>query len=160
VASDVDGEAGVSGSVAFTAFQGSDPIEGVFDDVEVTLSIDKQTPESSSLTATVVTGSVATSDAQMQSTMVSSAWFASKEFPRGTFESSAFSKLDDTTYAVTGDLTIKGTTQTIEFELLLEDSVGRGEFTINRSDYDIGDSGQNDFAAPEVEIRFEVQDGA
>ena len=57
-------------------------------------------------------------------------------------------------------MTIKGTTREVEFVLLLEAGVGRGEFSIDRVDYGVGDQGQDEFVNPIVVIQFSVQNRA
>lgn len=145
-------------TVGFTAVQSGSPVIGEFTDVEVELFIDKQALESSSLSATVMTGSVKSSDTQLEATMVTRNWFASKEFPQATFKSSGFVQNNESNYLVTGELTIRGISHTVEFELLLEEGVGRGEFNIDRSDFSIGDGGQDHFVDKEVAVWFTVHD--
>ncbi len=148
-------QAGAS-TAGFTAVQSGAPLDGEFGDVRLALSLDKEKVTSASLTAVVMTGSVKTDDAQLDATMVTSDWFASEEFPEATFNSTGFVQTGDSSYTVTGDLTIRGNTNTVMFELVLEQGVGRGEFTINRSDYGVGDAGQDEFVDPDVVIRFTV----
>ena len=89
--------------------------------------------------------------------MVTADWFASDEYPEATFVSSNFEPVDSSSYTVTGELTIRGITRTVEFLLLLEAGIGRGEFSINRVDFGVGDEGQDEFVNPVVVIQFSVQ---
>lgn len=145
-------------TAGFAAVQTGEPLIGEFGEVQATLKLDKQAPEASSLIAVVMTGSVKSNDAQLDATMVTADWFASEEFPESTFQSTGFEQTSESAYMVTGDLTLKGNTRSVQFELLLEDGVGGGEFTINRSDFGVGDDGQDDFVDDEVVIRFSVPD--
>lgn len=157
---DPSGGSDVPSTVGFTATQSGDLLAGEFTDVKVELSLDEQAIESSTLSATVMTGSVFSNDAQLDATMVTSDWFASEEFPQATFQSSSFEKTGDTIYTVTGELSIRGNTHTVEFDLVLEDAVGHGEFIINRTDYGIGDGGQDEFVDQEVLLRFKVRNSS
>ena len=156
----VSGTASVPAQVGFTAIQSSAPLIGKFTEVSVDLFIDEANPERSTLSATVATASVSSGDSQLDGTMVTSGWFASDEFPEATFLSSTFEQIDNSSYRVTGDMTIKGTTREVEFVLLLEAGVGRGEFSIDRVDYGVGDQGQDEFVNPIVVIQFSVQNRA
>ena len=70
-----------------------------------------------------------------------------QEYPQITFSSTGVRQLDDTTFEVTGDLTIKGVTNPITipftFEGVAKDPFGNlrtgfeGSVTINRKDYGI-----------------------
>ncbi len=148
----------VAATVGFTAVQSGNLVVGEFTDVEVELSIDKQAPESSSLSATVMTGSVNSNDTQLDSTMVTRNWFGSKEFPHATFQSTGFEQTGDSNYLVTGELTIRDISNVVEFDLWLEEGIGSAEFPINRRDFGIGDGGQDEFVEAEVMVRFTVRD--
>ncbi len=143
-------------SVGFTAMQSGSPLEADFTEATVELMIDQQAPDTSTLTAVVMTASVKSDDAQLDATMVTADWFASSEFPQATFNSTGFSRVSDNQYQVTGELTIRQNTQVISFDLMLEGGVGSGEFVINRGDFEVGDGGQDEFVDPEVVIRFAV----
>ena len=147
----------VPATVGFTAIQSSSPLIGMFSEVTVDLFIHDTDPGLSSLTATVATATVSTGDSQIDGTMVTADWFASDEYPEATFVSSNFEPVDSSSYTVTGELTIRGITRTVEFLLLLEAGIGRGEFSINRVDFGVGDEGQDEFVNPVVVIQFSVQ---
>ena len=151
------GAAGIVAAVGFTAIQSGQPLVGTFNEVTVDLFINDAEPELSELSATVATATVSTGDSQMDGTIVTADWFAADEFPEAAFMSSNFEKNDNNSYTVTGDMTIRGTTRPVEFVLSLEAGVGRGEFTINRRDFGIGDAGQDEFVDSEVMIEFAVQ---
>lgn len=150
-------EALMTPTVGFTALQLGEPVTGTFGEVEVNLQIDHADLSSSILTATVVTGTVTSGDAQLDATMVTADWFASDEFPTAEFVSTNFAKADSNSYAVRGEITIRSVTKPVEFVMSLESEIGSGEFRINRSDFGVGDAGQDEFVDPEVVIRFEVQ---
>ena len=144
-------------SVSFIATQLGEPINGTFSDVEVSLSLDELQLDTAVLTATVATASVNSGDSQIDDTLVTSNWFASDDHPQASFEATNFEKSDDGSFDVIGDLTIKGITQSISFQMVLEAGVGSGQFEIQRSDYEIGDAGQDEFADQIVKIGFSVR---
>jgi len=150
VASDV-----VESSVEFTAVQSGSPLAGKFTDVSVSLSVDAKNPDAATLTAQLDTASVTTGDSQTDSTIVSKDWLDSEQFPQATFDSVLIEVADELSYQVSGLLGIRGVVKPIQFVLKLQDNVGSGEFTLDRSEYGIGDG--DDFIEQEIIIRFQVQ---
>ncbi len=146
----------VDSSVGFTALQLGEPVVGRFDEVTVTLSLNVEQADAAMLTATVLTDSVTTGDSQLDGTVVTADWFASKEYPQATFTSSDFEPVSSSSFLVKGEMTIKGVSRQVEFEMTLDDGIGRGEFEINRDDFGVGE-GQDEFVDKQVVIRFEVQ---
>ncbi len=146
--------------VGFTAMQLGDPVIGEFQQADVQLYLYVDRLDESTLTATVTTKSVKSSDSQIDATVVTSDWFASDEYPEATFSSTGFTKVQELTYLVAGDLMIKGVVKSIEFEVSLNNDIAEGEFEINRSDFGVGDQGQDEFVAKEVTIRFGVENSA
>ena len=147
----------VPSTVGFVATQLGEPVVGNFAEIDVSLSLDTTELNDATLTASVATASVDTGDSQIDGTMVTQDWFASEEFPVATFVSEQFIVLDGSSYIVTGELAIRDVVMPVEFELTLQDNnVGSGEFVINRSDYGIGDAGQDEFVEQKVVISFKV----
>ena len=147
-------------AVEFQVLQNGSPLDGQFSSSEIALSVDVNNPSEASLVATVLTASVSTGDSQLDATVVTTDWFASDDHPEATFASSSFESGGANSFVVRGVLTIKGIAKDIEFDLTLEDTVddqvGRGQFVINRSDFGVGDDGQDEFVDTDVTIRFEV----
>jgi len=153
--SDTDAAAvSVAATVGFTAIQSGRPLTGSFSEVSVDLFIDEAKPELSMLSATVATATVSTGDSQIDDTVVTADWFASEEYPTASFQSSNFQQINSNSYKVTGEITIRGNARSLELILSLEKGVGRGEFSIDRSDFGVGDAGQDEFIEPQVMIQF------
>lgn len=146
----------VAATAGFTAMQLGTPVNGQFGNVQIDLTINEDQPELSSLSASVFTGDVSTGDSQMDATIVTADWFAADEYPQATFKSDTFIHLSPGNYQVTGDLTIKDNTRSVDFELSVEEGIGRGAFEINRSEFGVGDAGQDEFVDQQVVVRFEV----
>lgn len=147
----------VSDSVGFTATQMGEPVEGQFESVSIELIINDD-PASSMLNATVETASVNTGDGQIDSTVTTADWFASEQYPLAEFRSTEIARIPDASdYSVTGDLTIRGNTQSIKFLMVTAGDTASGEFPINRTDFGIGSGGQDEFIDSEVVIRFATQ---
>jgi polyisoprenoid-binding protein YceI len=106
-----------------------------------------ENPADSKLEVTIQARSIDTSNADRDGHLRGNDFFSMDEFPLITFASTSFSKVDDETFAVTGDLTIKGVTKSIIFNLDFTgeavDLYGNpragfeGKATINRSDWGV-----------------------
>jgi polyisoprenoid-binding protein YceI len=88
-------------------------VRGAFKEFEGTARIDSANPSASSVRLTINTASIDTGNADRDGHLVSPDFFDAKSNPEITFVSTKVDKVDDETWAITGDLTISGTTQSI-----------------------------------------------
>lgn len=122
-------------------------VRGVFKEFDGILHIDADTPTNSSARITMVAKSIDTGVAQRDEHLRSNDFFAMETYPELTFASTSIEAADDTTFRVTGDLTIKGTTKSITFDLDFTGAVTdpwgniriglEGKTTVNRKDWDL-----------------------
>ena len=122
-------------------------VRGQFNEFTGTGFFDAETPANSNLQVTIQAKSINTNNADRDTHLRSNDFFAMDEFPLITFVSTAFSKADGETYSVTGDLTIKGISKSITFNLdytgTAVDPWGNtrvgfeGKVTVNRKDWGI-----------------------
>jgi polyisoprenoid-binding protein YceI len=122
-------------------------VRGAFNEFEGTGTLDGTNPANSRVQVTIDTASIDTRNAQRDEHLRGNDFLAMKEYPRITFSSTGVRQLDDTTFEVTGDLTIKGVTNSVTvpftFEGAAKDPFGNlrigfeGSVTINRKDYGI-----------------------
>ncbi len=137
-----------SAKVTYTASMVGNDLEGRFSDATVAFEFNPQSPESGSLSASVRTASFNTGDAQVDSSLPLGDWFDVENHPEATFKSTSLAQDDTGAIAVTGDLTIRDTTQTYDFTMLPTDDNGvttlSGGFTINRLDFELGKVDQPD----------------
>ncbi len=132
-----------------------------FPESTVTASIDPSDLPSSSLSATVETASVTSTNLQVQGPLPDADWFDSATHPQATFISDDITGAADGSYLVTGTLSIKGIDQKKTFTLSIQDTDGNkkasGEFTIDRSAYQLGLESQpnDDYVSNDVVIAFE-----
>ena len=120
-------------------------VRGAFNDFEGTVHIDAQDPSKSRAEVLIQAASIDTRNADRDAHLKSNDFFAMDEFPTIAFESTAAEQVDDETYRVTGDLTIRGVTKpvSVDFELsgVAEDPWGNtrvgfeGRTTVNRKDF-------------------------
>jgi polyisoprenoid-binding protein YceI len=122
-------------------------VRGAFNEFEGTATLDGANPASSTAQVTISTASIDTRNAQRDGHLRSNDFLAMDEYPQITFVSTAARQVDDSTFELTGDLTIKGVTNPItipfSFEGAAKDPFGNlrvgfeGAVTINRKDYGI-----------------------
>ncbi|WP_340538932.1 YceI family protein [Nocardioides sp. GXZ039] len=119
-------------------------VRGQFLEYEGTAHIDAENPSASNVQVSITASSVATGSADRDAHLRTNDFFGAEENPQITFASTNVER-DGSTWNVTGDLTIKGTSHpvTIPFEEVgsAQDPFGNtrvgfeGEVTVKRSDW-------------------------
>jgi polyisoprenoid-binding protein YceI len=122
-------------------------VRGSFNEFEGTAIIDGENPARSSARVTIQAASIDTRNADRDAHLRSNDFVAMQEFPLITFVSTGVTPVDETTYELSGDLTIKDVTRPITipftFEGAAQDPFGNrrigfdGSVTINRKDFGI-----------------------
>jgi polyisoprenoid-binding protein YceI len=122
-------------------------VRGAFNEFEGTATLDGANPAGSTAQVTISAASIDTRNAQRDGHLRSNDFLAMDEYPQITFVSTGARQVDDSTFELTGDLTIKGMTNPItipfSFEGAAKDPFGNlrvgfeGAVTINRKDYGI-----------------------
>ena len=151
--------------VSFMADVTGDQTPGTFSDTTVTASIDTQSPANSTIIAVVNTASLSSNNSQVEGSLPDAEWFDVQGHPQARFESTDISENTDGSLQVSGNLTIKTTTASVSFPMNLTDEEGiqvaRGEFSIDRRQYDIGLESQetDEYVGFEVIVRFRFDIG-
>ena len=122
-------------------------VRGSFNEFEGTAVIDGANPANSSVRVTIDASSIDTRNAQRDEHLRTNDFLALEQYPQITFASTDIRQVDETTFEVSGDLTIKDVTNRItvpfEFEGASQDPFGNqrigfdGSVTISRKDYGI-----------------------
>ena len=122
-------------------------VRGAFNEFSGTAELDGANPENSRVQVTIEAASIDTRNSQRDEHLRSNDFLAMQEYPQITFASTGVRQTGETTFEVTGDLTIKSVTQSItipfEFEGAAKDPFGNqrvgfeGAVTINRKDYGV-----------------------
>jgi len=121
----------VHSSVGFTLRHMVSKFTSSFTKVTGTVNYDAAAPEASSVEATVEIGSVSTASERRDTHIKSPDFFDAAKFPNATFKSKSWKKTGESTYAVTGDLTIKDVTKEVVLSTeLLGSGPGMGGATI------------------------------
>jgi polyisoprenoid-binding protein YceI len=97
-------------------------VRGRFDSFDGTLDVDLQNPEASHIEGTIDVASVNTHEEDRDNHLRSADFFDVENYPKMTFKSTRIKRLGEDHYEVFGDLTIKGTTHEIEWDVIHEGS--------------------------------------
>jgi polyisoprenoid-binding protein YceI len=122
-------------------------VRGNFDEFDGRIHVDAENPSQSSAKLTIKAASIDTRNADRDAHLRSNDFFAMDEYPEIVFESTSAEKIDDTTYRVAGDLTIRGVTRPVsvdfEFTGSATDPFGNrrigfeGSVQVNRKDWGV-----------------------
>ena len=122
-------------------------VRGSFNEFEGTGYFDADNPSASNLQLTIQAASIDTRNADRDAHLRSNDFFDMENHPEITFVSTSVEQVDDDTYRVVGDLTIKGVTKpvTVDFEYTgsAVDPFGNhrigleGKTTVNRKDWGV-----------------------
>jgi len=98
-------------------------VKGTFREFEGTAHIDEEHPERSSVRATVDIASIDTKEPQRDAHLKSDDFFNAERFPKMTFVSKRVERVDEDTYNVIGDLTIRDITREVVLKTTFEGRV-------------------------------------
>ena len=122
-------------------------VRGNFDEFDGRIHLDASDPSKSSATLTIKAASIDTRNADRDAHLRSNDFFAMEEHPEIIFQSTEVEPIDDSTFRVTGDLTIRGVTRPVTFDLVYTGSatdpfgnkrVGlEGSLQVNRKDWGV-----------------------
>ncbi|GLX00046.1 YceI family protein [Microtetraspora sp. NBRC 16547] len=141
-------------------------VRGKFDEFEGSAYLDGDDPSKSSARLTIQAKSIQTHNRQRDD-QLRSTFLDTDNHPTITFISAKMEQIDETTFKVTGDLTIRGVTKpvTVDFELTGAENDPRGNFrvgfkgsaTINRNDWGVNWNAATAFlVSPKVTLEFDV----
>ena len=122
-------------------------VRGAFNEFEGIAVLDGDNPANSTTKVTIKAASIDTRNAQRDEHLRGNDFLAMDSYPEITFVSTAVRQTGDTSFELTGDLTIKGVTNSVTIPVTYEgaatDPFGNprvgfeGSVTINRKDYGV-----------------------
>ncbi|HEV7897355.1 MAG TPA: YceI family protein [Planosporangium sp.] len=122
-------------------------VRGSFNEFEGTANVDGADPSRSSVSVTIKAASIDTRNEQRDAHLRSNDFLDLEKYPEITFVSTGVRRLDESTFQLTGDLTIKDVTRPVtidfDYEGAAKDPFGNlrigfeGSVTINRKDYGV-----------------------
>jgi polyisoprenoid-binding protein YceI len=122
-------------------------VYGRFDTFSGTFTFDQNDPSKDAVSVEIKTDSVDTNAPKRDSDIKGPDFLNSAQFPGATFKSTSVKKIDDKTYEVTGDFTLRGVTKplTLNVKAIGSGPGPKGEFrsgwegtaTLKRSDFEV-----------------------
>jgi len=92
-------------------------VRGDFSDIEGTIEGDPKNLEDAKISFRAGIESISTNNEDRDNHLRSADFFDAEKYPNMTFESTEIKKVSDDEYKLTGDLTIKGNTQSTTFDV-------------------------------------------
>lgn len=148
--------------VGFVSKQMNVPVEGRFKKLDGRLAFDPARPAEGSARLEIDLASIDTGLDEANQEAVGKEWFDVARFPRASFESSTVEALGGNRYKISGKLTIKGRSHPVATTATFSQKgplgIFEGSFTLQRSDYGIGEGIWSTFetVANEVKIDFRI----
>ncbi|MEP7278824.1 MAG: YceI family protein [Bacteroidota bacterium] len=144
--------------ISFTVEGPFGTVDGKFSGLQATIQFDEKDPAAGSLSASVDAATISTGIGwRNRDLRKKEEWFNTDKYPRIAFRSKKIEKTGSGFNAI-GELTIKGisTTVTIPFSFTSKENTGlfKGQFSIRRQDFQLGNSGGS--VGNEVKITLEV----
>ncbi|HLW05447.1 MAG TPA: YceI family protein [Azoarcus sp.] len=138
-------------------------LDGYFEQMQATdFSFDPASPEEARAVIEIPLSSIDAGYEEANAELEKEEWLHPTEHPLATFTSSEVKALEDGSYQVTGDLSIKGYTKTVTapFTFREEGDTGifEGQFTFQRADFGVGEGQWKDFSivANDIQLRFHI----
>ena len=137
-------------------------MDGHFKKFAAQLSFDPAKATTAKVALDVDLASIDTGSTEGDDEVAGKQWFNTKAFPTAHFASSGVKALSANHYEVTGQLSIKGRTQTVSAptSVTVNGNVATfdGSFVIKRADFAIGEGVWADFGtvANEIQIKFHI----
>jgi polyisoprenoid-binding protein YceI len=145
-------------------------VRGAFNEYEGSGYFDAENPANSRFEITIKADSIDTRNADRDAHLKSNDFFDMETYPEIRFRSTSVEPIGDDNYRVTGDLTIKGITNPVSFDLehtgTVQDPWGNqrigleGKATVNRKDwgvnFNVALEAGGVLVSEKVELEFEV----
>ncbi len=150
-------------SVTFSYQQMGVNMDGSFSTLEAPqFSFDPANPANASVVLQIPLAGIDVGTAEANAEVEKGEWLNTPAHPLASFKSSKVEALGDNRYQLTGELAIKGKTQTVATPFTLEEKDGAaffmGTFTLKRADFDVGEGDWSDFSivANDIKIAFKL----
>lgn len=147
--------------ISFVSKQMGVPVEGKFKKFEADLNFDPKKPDTSKIAFAVDLSSVDIGNSETEKELTKSGWFDSLKIPQAKFTSTSIKSVGGGKFEVAGKLAIKGNTRDVTAPISLTQAGGvttaRGEFTVKRLEFKIGDGDWNDTSLVANEVVVKVK---
>jgi polyisoprenoid-binding protein YceI len=148
--------------ISFTYQQLGQRVYGTFSDFEGTLTFDTQKPEAGHALLKIQLASIDAGSPDANVELQRASWFDTATYPVGVYESTGVKALGDNRYKISGNLTLKGSTRSVDVDVVLKEQGGiglfDGEFILNRADFKIGEGewAGNSVVSNDIHIKFKM----
>ena len=149
--------------IQFTGQQNNAPISGEFKQFEGQIFFSPEQLTESKAEFTIDIASLWTSYKAIADALKEEDWFNAALFPKASFASDSVTLLENKTYEVKGKLSIRDKSAPLTFQFNLteytpEQARLSGSFTINRTDYGVGqgDWASTDEIKDQVKVKFDL----
>jgi len=119
-------------------------VKGNFSEINITSYIDKDNLDNNYVNANIKVNSINTGNNKRDEHLLKEDFFDADKYEEIRFKSANIKKLQDNSYSLTGNLTIKNTTKIISIPLEINEAenslIIKSKFEMNRRDFDIGGS--------------------
>jgi len=142
-------------------------VEGSFKSFDISITGSKDDFSDAVVELSADVNSVSTDNEQRDTHLKSADFFDAVKYPKITFVSKSFKKLDDKKYKITGDLTMRGITKTVELDaagIVIEHPMTKKPVAgfkvlgkIKRSDFGIGSGFAEAMLSDEVVVRASAE---
>lgn len=147
--------------ISFVSKQMGVPVEGKFKKFEADLNFDPKKPDTSKIAFAVDLSSVDIGNSETEKELTKPGWFDSLKIPQAKFTSTSIKSVGGGKFEVAGKLAIKGNTRDVTAPISLTQAGGvttaRGEFTVKRLEFKIGDGDWNDTSLVANEVVVKVK---
>ncbi|MBX2830447.1 MAG: YceI family protein [Rhodospirillales bacterium] len=147
--------------IEFTGTQLGAEFEGEFKAFNATIAFSPDDLAGSSVRVVIDIASVDTQNGDRDSQIVSSEWFDAGQWPTAQFVTKSFSEIEPGKYQAVADLTIRDVTRevTLPFDLEIEGNKAeaKGEVTIKRTDFGVGQGQWSDTAQVGDDVTIEIE---
>jgi len=147
--------------IEFTGTQLGAEFEGEFKAFNATISFSPDDLAGSSVRVVIDIASVDTQNGDRDSQIVSPDWFDAAQWPTAQFVTKSFSEIEPGKYQAVADLTIRDVTRevTLPFDLEIEGNKAeaKGEVTIKRTDFGVGQGQWTDTAQVGDDVTIEIE---
>lgn len=144
----------------FTFRQMGSAITGNFADFTADITFDPDDLANASVTTEITIDSVSTGNAERDSGITGADWFDAETYPTATFTSTSFAHQDGDGYNVTGDLTIRGITETVELPMTIQvdgdTASANGTIELDRRTFEVGQGDWASDAAVGYDVIIEI----
>lgn len=147
-------------TIRFAIRQMNVPVEGAFRKFDATVAFDPARPDATRAEFEVDLGSIDLGSSDGETEAKGKAWLDVQAFPRAKFVAASVRPTAPGRFEASGQLTIKGITQTIVAPFALAEAAGvrtvEGQFTLKRLPFKIGEGvwADTETVANDIVVRF------